>query len=308
MMTTYIFGHKNPDTDTICSALALAHFKTELGEHVQAARLGELNKETAYALDYFKAEQPGLIETVENDAPVILVDHNEFQQSVDNIEHANILEVVDHHRIANFETKDPLYVRIEPVGCTATIIKDMYEEKNIEIPKQVAGLLVSAIISDSLLFKSPTCTDRDEQAAKELATIAEIDLHTYGLDMLKAGADVSDQPVSEWISVDAKEFVMGGEKVEIAQLNTVDPTAIYKKEAALKEEIEQVIESKGLSLFLFVVTNILDNDSEVLAVGAAKKNVETAFDVSLNEQDRTVLSGVVSRKKQVVPALTDSFE
>ncbi len=307
MMTTYIFGHKSPDTDTICSALALAHFKTELGVDVKAVRLGEVNKETLYALQYFDVEAPTLIEKVANDTPVILVDHNEFQQSVANIEHAQILEVVDHHRIANFETKDPLYVRVEPVGCTATIIKDMYEEKNIEIPKPIAGLLVSAIISDSLLFKSPTCTERDVQAANELATIAEINLDTYGLDMLKAGADVSDQPVSAWISLDAKEFMMGNEKVEIAQLNTVDPTTIYEKDAEIKQEIEKVIEAKDLSLFLFVVTNILDNDSEVVAVGSAKKNVETAFDVSLNEQDRAILEGVVSRKKQVVPVLTESF-
>lgn len=307
-MVTYIFGHKNPDTDSICSALAFEHFKTAQDEKVQAMRLGELNKETAYALSYFDVEAPVRNEKVADETKVILVDHNEFQQSVDNIEHAQILAVIDHHRIANFETSDPLYMRVEPVGCTATIIKDMYEEQNIKIPKHIAGLLVSAIISDSLLFKSPTCTDRDVAAAKELAAIAEIDLDSYGLNMLKAGADVSDQPVSAWISSDAKEFMMHDSRVEIAQLNTIDPTDIYKNIAEIKKEIQTTIENKGLSLFLFVVTDILNNDSEVLAVGPDKGKVEAAFNVPLTTDDRAILKGVVSRKKQVVPFLTRAFE
>lgn len=307
-MVTYIFGHKNPDTDTICSTLAFEHFKIEVGAKVKGIRLGEVNKETAYALSYFGVEAPILKEEVEKNSKVILVDHNEFQQSADNIEHAQILEVIDHHRIANFETSEPLYMRVEPVGCTATIIKDMYEEKNIEIPKHIAGLLVSAIISDSLLFKSPTCTDRDEAAAKELAEIAEIDLHVYGLDMLKAGADMSDQPISTWISSDAKEFMMHESSVEIAQLNTIDSSEIYKNLDELKEEIQTTIESKRLSLFLFVVTDILNNNSEVLAIGPDKAKVEAAFNVTLSSDDRAILEGVVSRKKQVVPLLTKAFE
>src|SRR5699024_6176871 len=137
----------------------------------------------------------------------------EFQQSIDNIENARILEVIDHHRVANFKTNNPLYFRAEPVGCTATILNKMFKENNIEIPKSIAGLLLSAIVSDSLLFKSPTCTEEDVKAAEELAKIAKVDLHTYGLEMLKAGADLSDQPVSEWISMNAKEFTMNGHKV-----------------------------------------------------------------------------------------------
>src|SRR5699024_9306700 len=126
-MTTYIFGHKNPDTDSICSALAFAHYKSELGENVEAKRLGELNKETTFALNHFHVDAPDFQNQVEDGAQVRLVDHNESQQSVENIEHAQILGVIYHHRIANCETSDPLYMRVEPVGCTATIIKDMYE-------------------------------------------------------------------------------------------------------------------------------------------------------------------------------------
>lgn len=137
---------------------------------------------------------------------VILVDHNERQQSADDIGSVRILEVIDHHRIANFETSDPLYYRAEPVGCTATILKKLYKENGVEISKETAGLMLSAIISDSLLFKSPTCTEEDVKAAKELAEIAGVDADTYGLEMLKAGADLSDKTVEQLITLDSKEF------------------------------------------------------------------------------------------------------
>src|SRR5690625_4981535 len=265
---TLIFGHKSPDTDTITSAIVYANLKKELGFDVEAVRLGDINKETEYVLSYLNQEVPRLIDKVHPETEqVILVDHNEFQQSVDNISNANIVEVIDHHRIANFETKDPLYFRAEPVGCTATILNKLFKENGVTIPEHIAGLLTSAIISDSLLFKSPTCTTEDVKAAEELAKIANIDLNTYGLDMLKAGADLSDKPVSEWIQMDAKEFTMNGQNVEIAQVNTVDTNSIYEKQAELEREITRAIDEKGLSLFLLVVTDILNNDSEVLALG-----------------------------------------
>lgn len=187
-----IFGHQNPDTDTICSAIAYADLKNKLGYNAEPVRLGQVNGETQYALDYFKQESPRLVETAANEVNgVILVDHNERQQSIKDIEEVQVLEVIDHHRIANFETAEPLYYRAEPVGCTATILNKMYKENNVKIEKEIAGLMLSAIISDSLLFKSPTCTDQDVAAAKELAEIAGVDAEEYGLNMLKAGADLS---------------------------------------------------------------------------------------------------------------------
>lgn len=308
MSKKLIFGHLNPDTDSICSSIAYAHLKEQLGEDVEAVRLGAVNKESEYALNYFGIEAPRYIEKVDDDVEdVILVDHNEFQQSVSNIQDVNIVEVIDHHRIANFETKNPLYFRAEPVGCTATIIKKMYEENNVDIPKNIAGLMLSAIVSDSLLFKSPTCTEEDKEAALALAEIAEVDINEYGLDMLKAGADISDKPVSEWISMDSKEFTMADKKVEIAQVNTVDPAVLYEKQEEIVAEIEKVIAEKDLSLFLFVVTDILNSDSEALALGAEKEKVEKAFNVTLDENHRALLKGVVSRKKQIVTNLTNAF-
>ncbi|GIO21537.1 manganese-dependent inorganic pyrophosphatase [Oceanobacillus sp. J11TS1] len=302
-----IFGHKNPDTDTICSALAYADLKTKLGEEVSPARLGEVNGETQFALDQFGVEAPALIQGVEDGTEVILVDHNEFQQSADNIENAVIREVIDHHRVSNFQTKEPLYFRAEPVGCTATILNKMYKENNIELDKNIAGLLLSAIISDSLLLKSPTCTEEDIKAARELAEKAGVNLEQYGLDMLKAGADISDKTVKELITMDAKEFAMGDAKVEIAQVNAVDVDEIYQLQDELVREISENVKEKGLDLFLFVATDILNNDSEVLAVGAESGKVETAFNVTLDENDRALLRGVVSRKKQIVTALTEQF-
>src|SRR5699024_4470099 len=224
-----VFGHKNPDTDSICSTLVYADLKEKLGFNVEPVRLGDINKETQFVLTYLDIDAPREIDKVDSDVEnVILVDHNEFQQSVDNIRDVTILEVIDHHRIANFETGNPLYFRAEPVGCTATILNKMFKENAVEISKDNAVMMISAIVSDTLLFKSPTCTDQDVAAAKELAEIAEIDLDEYGLDLFKAGADVSDQPISAWISSDAKDFMMHEAKVEIAQPTTVDPTTTYQ--------------------------------------------------------------------------------
>ncbi|MDC3416249.1 manganese-dependent inorganic pyrophosphatase [Aquibacillus salsiterrae] len=307
MAKVLIFGHKNPDTDTICSALAYAHLKSKLGEDVEAVRLGEVNGETEYALQQFNVEAPRLIEKAKSEADkVILVDHNERQQSVSDINEVQVIEVIDHHRIANFETSDPLYYRAEPVGCTATILNKLYKENNIDIPSDIAGLMLSAIISDSLLFKSPTCTDQDVAAAEELAKLAGVEAESYGLAMLKAGADLSDKTVKELITLDAKEFEMASNKVEIAQVNTVDIEEVFAKQEEIEQTITSVIDEKGLDLFVFVVTDILENDSVVLALGDKASTVEKAFQVTL-ANNKAVLKGVVSRKKQIVPNLTDAF-
>lgn len=302
-----IFGHKNPDTDSICSALAYAHLKTQLGQNVEPVRLGSVNGETQYALDFFKAEAPRLVETVANEAKnVILVDHNERQQSASDIDQVRVLEVIDHHRIANFETSGPLYYRAEPVGCTATILKKLYKENGVAIPKEIAGLMLSAIISDSLLFKSPTCTDEDVAAARELAEIAGVNAEVYGLEMLKAGADLSDKTIAQLITLDAKEFQMGSYKVEIAQVNAVDTNDVLSRQAELEAALSGIIAEKNLDMFLFVVTDILNNDSIGLALGRAAHAVEQAYNVKLDD-NKAVLKGVVSRKSQIVPVLTDTF-
>ncbi|WP_258921197.1 manganese-dependent inorganic pyrophosphatase [Heyndrickxia coagulans] len=308
MEKVLVFGHKNPDTDAICSAIAYAELKTKLGVDAEAVRLGELSNETKFVLETFHREAPRLVQTVANEVEnVILVDHNERQQSADDIGSVRVLEVIDHHRIANFETSDPLYYRAEPVGCTATILKKLYKENGVEISKETAGLMLSAIISDSLLFKSPTCTEEDVKAAKELAEIAGVDADTYGLEMLKAGADLSDKTVEQLITLDSKEFDMAGHKVMIAQVNAVDTNDVLVKQAEIEQAIQAQIADRGLDLFLFVVTDILTNDSAALALGKSADIVEKAYHVKLENHTAT-LKGVVSRKKQIVPVLTEAFQ
>jgi len=302
-----VFGHKNPDTDSICSAIAYAELKRALGVDAEAVRLGEVNGETQYALDTFGQAAPRLVKEVSAEASeVILVDHNERQQSADDLDKVRVREVVDHHRIANFETKDPLFYRAEPVGCTATILLKLYKENGVPVRKETAGLMLSAIISDSLLFKSPTCTAEDVAAARELAEIAGVDAGTYGLEMLKAGADLRKKTVAELLSLDAKEFTMGNARVEIAQVNTVDVGDVLAREAEIKEAIGKTVTDKGLDLFLFVITDILQSDSVGIAVGSAADAVERAYGVKL-EDGRAPLKGVVSRKSQIVPVLTEVF-
>ncbi|BFH70758.1 MAG: manganese-dependent inorganic pyrophosphatase [Paenibacillus dendritiformis] len=307
MEKVLIFGHKNPDTDSICSAIAYADLKTQLGFDVEPVRLGSINGETQFALDTFQAEAPRLVETVANEVNgVILVDHNERQQSANDIDQVQVLEVIDHHRIANFETSGPLYYRAEPVGCTATILNKMYKENGKSISKNIAGLMLSAIISDSLLFKSPTCTEQDVAAARELAAIAGVDAEQYGLEMLKAGANLSDKSIEELLSLDAKEFTMGSAKVEIAQVNAVDVNDVLSRQAEVEAALSGIIAKKGLDLFVFVVTDILNSNSVAIALGSKADAVEKAYNVNL-ENNTALLKGVVSRKKQIVPVLTDTL-
>ena len=306
MTNILIFGHKNPDTDTICSSIVYNNLKRIQGMDTEAVRLGEINDETRYALEHFNVFEPRLVEEVAEGQQVILVDHNEFQQSVNGIEKAVIREVIDHHRIANFETAAPLYYRAEPLGCTATILKKIYEEQSVHIDKQMAGLMLSAIISDSLLFKSPTCTLQDKVAAEELAKIAEVNAEEYGLAMLKAGASTTDKTAETLISLDAKEFVLGADKLVVAQINTVDANEVAERKEELVKAINAELSSKGLAAYVFVITNILTSDSEVLVLGEKQDKVAAAFGKTL-ENDFMTLEGVVSRKKQVVPQITEEF-
>lgn len=302
MNKTLIFGHKSPDTDTITSSICLANLKNKLGEDVEAVRLGNINKETAYALNYFGIEAPREIKEVKEAQDVILVDHNEFAQSVEGIGKANIKMVVDHHRIADFVTAEPLYYIAEPVGCTATIIYDLYVRNNIEIEKDIAGLMLSAIISDTLLFKSPTCTKKDVEVASKLEKIAQVDVNVYGLNMLKAGTDLSDLTEKELINLDAKEVALGSYNAIVAQVNTVDFDEMLKRKEKLENEIKGEIESKGLDLFVLAITDILNSNSYAIVLGEKKDIFEKAFNVTL-EDNKAFLPGVVSRKKQLIPNL-----
>ena len=295
-----IFGHKNPDTDSICSSMVHEILDKKNGYETKAVRLGKINKETQYVLDYLKLEAPELIEKVEEGQPVLLVDHNEFNQSVEGIEKAKILGVTDHHRIANFETAEPLYYNARPYGCTATILLEDFKKCNQTIEKKEAVLMLSAIISDTLLLKSPTTTEQDKKALEELAKIANIDVNQYGLKMLKAGTDLDDFSCEELINLDAKTLEKDGTKYIIAQVNTVSIEDVLKREEEIKKAIEKEISDKGLDLFVFAITDILNSNSEIIALGKKAGVINSAFGKEL-ENDKAFLEGVVSRKKQLLP-------
>ena len=301
-----IFGHKSPDTDSITSSLVMENFEKKLGnDNVKACRLGEINKETQYVLNYLGIEAPELISDVEDGQDVILVDHNSFLQTVPNIEKANILKVIDHHCISDFCIKYPTYVRTEAIGCTESILYKLYKENNVEIDKKIATLMLSAIISDTLLFKSPTCTKEDIEIANKLAKIAELDANTYGLDMLKAGTDLTGFSAKDILFIDAKETSLKDVKSIIAQVNTACIDDVMKFKADLEAEMNKVIEEKDLGLFVLAITDIINSNSQAIVLGKRADIVEKSYNVTL-ENNTALLKGVVSRKKQMVPIMTEN--
>lgn len=303
-----VFGHKNPDTDTIASAIAMAYFLEKTGYEAEPVALGNPNEETLFALNYFNVEQPRIIETAANETDrVALVDHNEPQQSVADIDQVQVDYVVDHHRIAGFETAHPLYYRAEPIGCTATVLLKMFKEHDLDIPNAIAGLMLSAIISDTLLFKSPTCTSQDERAAHELAKLAQVDLDVYGLELLKAGTDLSSKTIDQLLNLDAKTFEMNGVNVRLAQVNAIGFEEMKSKKEELIQAMTQAIVEEGYGLFGLIITDVLDNDSIAFFQGQYLDRAEHAFKQTIVDSELS-LPGVVSRKKQVVPQLTESFD
>ncbi len=305
MEKTYIFGHRNPDTDTITSSIVMANFERKMGnENAVACRLGNINKETEYVLNYLGMEAPELIENVEDGANVILVDHNSPKESIENLDKVNVLKVVDHHKIA-LETAYPLYYRAEPVGCTETVMYKLYKENNIDVDKNIATLMLSAIISDTLLLKSPTTTAEDIRAVEELSGIAGIDPQVYGLDMLKAGTDLSSFSTDEILHLDAKKIDFKEVKALVNQVNTASIPEVMKMQEELEARMNEIIAEEGLDLFMLLITDIVNSNSQVIALGKDASLVEKAYNVKL-EDNTALLEGVVSRKKQVVPVMTEN--
>ncbi len=237
---------------------------------------------------------------------VIQVDHNERSQSIDGIEEAEILEIIDHHRVADIQTIGPVLFRAEPVGCTATIVAKCYKEHGVEIPKDMAGLMLGAIISDTLLFKSPTCTPTDTKIAKELAVIAEVDIKEFGMSMFKAGTSLVGKTVEEIFNQDYKKFNFGDLSVGVAQVNTMDIEGFASYKADMLEYMNKVAVDNHMEFTLLLLTDVINATSEVFVAGPRPDYVATAFNVELVDQQAS-LPGVISRKKQVVPVITEAL-
>ena len=303
---TLVFGHKSPDTDAIMSSMVMANLERELGNNARAVRLGNINKETEYVFNYLGIERPELVEEIEDGQDVILVDHNESTQSVNNIENANVQKIVDHHAI-NFSTSAPMYYRAEPVGCTSTVLYKMYNENDVEISKEIATMMLSAIISDTLLFKSPTCTAEDKKIAEKLAKIAGVDVNTYGTDLLKAGTDLSEFTPEQIINIDSKLFEKGGKKFKIAQVNTADLDSIFKDKVYFEAAINNEIQKENLDLYMFAATDIINSNSKIISLGNDSAVVEKAYGVVLDDHT-ALLENVVSRKKQMLPGILENLD
>lgn len=302
MTKKLVFGHQNPDTDTIASAIAASYFLNQtMGQETEPVALGKPNAETQFALDYFKIEPLRTIEKAETEQ-VYLVDHNEAAQSVQNIDEVEVVGVYDHHKI-NFSSNAPLWFINMPLGSVATVLYYEFKKSNTEIPSAIAGMMASAIISDTLLLKSPTTTSMDQPALEALAEIAGIkDYEAYGLELLKAGTDLSSRTAQELIDGDAKSFDFNGNTFRIGQVNTVDIDEALNRQS----ELETAMQAEGYDNFLFVITDILNSNSKALYLGDAADEVAKAFDTVITNNVIN-LPGVVSRKKQVVPPLTAAF-
>lgn len=240
-----------------------------------------------------------------NRKKAILVDHNERTQSIQGIDDIHILEIIDHHRVADVQTMTPLYFRVEPVGCTCTIVTRMYEENEVEIPPKIAGLLLSAILSDTLLFKSPTCTPMDQKAAEKLAKIAKVELFQYGMKLITEGSSLQEETPDKLLHYDMKQFMFGSYKVRISQINTGDFDGFFRILKPTVEYMENACVKDAVNLWVLMVTDVVIGGTELIAVGDSKWIAQQAFGFEENELS-IFLPNVFSRKKQVVPQLMNA--
>ncbi len=305
-MTTLVFGHKNPDTDSVCAAIALADLKKKLGEDIAPAAQGELNPESKFVLDKFGVAAPAVVTSFAG-KDVYLVDHSDLAQSPDDLKQANILGIVDHHKLGDVTTGQPLECWIWPVGCTCTVVSRMYKYLGVEIPKDIAGIMLCAILSDTVIFKSATCTDEDKAVCAELSEICgESNLEALGIEMFKVKSAVEGTPIRELVFRDYKDFNMSGKGVGVGQLELVDLSIVDGIKAALEKDIQDLKAEKGHHSVLLMLTDIMKEGTELLVASDDESVVEKAFGVAPKDK-KAWLPGIMSRKKQIVPDLEKAF-
>lgn len=301
-----VFGHQKPDTDSIASAISMANLQTNIGNYSESFRLGNVNRETEFALKTFSVKQPEYLEKVDENSNIIMVDSNEFPQSAEGIEKANIKMIVDHHRL-NLQTENPVFCMVEPVGCTSTILYKLYKQNEVNIAPEMAGLMLSAIVSDTLLFKSPTSTEQDKFIAGKLSDIAGMDMYDYGYRLLKAGTNLEGYTAEEIINTDSKPFSKNEMNFVISQINSADVDSVFEKQKELETAIENEILLNNLDCYVFMVTDILNASSKAIVLGNRRDVFEKAYDTKLFN-NTAILDGVVSRKKQVLPKMLDAIK
>ncbi|MDZ7666058.1 MAG: manganese-dependent inorganic pyrophosphatase [Desulfotignum sp.] len=305
-MTTLVFGHKNPDTDSVCAAIALADLKKKLGEDIAPAVQGELNPESKFVLEKFGVAAPKVVTSYAG-KDVYLVDHSDLAQSPDDLKEANILGIVDHHKLGDVTTGQPLECWIWPVGCTCTVVSRMYKYLGVEIPKDIAGIMLCAILSDTVIFKSTTCTDEDKAVCAELSELCgESNLEALGIEMFKVKSAVEGTPIRELVFRDYKDFNMSGKGVGVGQLELVDLSIVDGIKADLEKDIRDLKAEKGHHSVLLMLTDIMKEGTELLVASDDESVVEKAFGVAPKD-GKAWLPGIMSRKKQIVPDLEKAF-
>jgi manganese-dependent inorganic pyrophosphatase len=305
-MSIYIFGHTSPDSDSIVGAIALSYLKNQLGEDTVATCQGEISAETKFILDKFGGKVPELITSVAG-KEVFLVDFSDKAQAPDDIEEATILGIVDHHKLGDITTSTPLECWIRPIGCSNSVIKEMFDYHHVEIPKDLAGMMMCAILSDTVIFKSPTCTKIDTKIVKELAKIAGIaDYKKLAMDMFIAKSAVDGADARNLNTRDYKQFEMNGTKVGVNQLEMVDISVLESRHDEILEDMQKMKEQEGLHTILVLLTDIMREGSLLLCVSDDASKIETAFNTKL-QNNKVWLDGVLSRKKQVIPFVQPQF-
>jgi manganese-dependent inorganic pyrophosphatase len=305
-MAVYIFGHKSPDSDAVCGAIALAYLKNKLGVEATPVTQEKINPETQFILERYGFSAPEIMSSFAG-KQIMLVDFSDLAQGPNDLGKAEILGIVDHHKLGDVTTPNPLECWIWPVGCSCTVLKSMYDFHGIPVPKDIAGIMLCSILSDTVIFKSATCTDKDKEAAQSLGKVAEENnLEALGMEMFKVKSAIAGTPIRELVMRDYKDFNMNNRKIGIGQLEVVDLSILDEIKDALAKDIWTLKgEGNRHSVFL-LLTDIIKEGSEMLIASDDPAVVEKAFGTT-PENGKVWLPGVMSRKKQVVPKLEKVF-
>jgi manganese-dependent inorganic pyrophosphatase len=302
----HVIGHKNPDTDSICSAIGYAYLRNVLGDtEMRPARAGNLNSETRHVLERFSLPEPDLL-TSATGQRLILVDHNEVAQALDDIRHSTVLEVWEHHRIGDLQIPSPITFHCEPVGATATLIAEQFFLHDIEPPPPIAGALLAAILSDTLVLASPTTSGKDRRMAPRLAALAVVDVAEFGAELMAARGDIATRSARDLIEADFKTFNFSGHRVGIGQVEVPDAKPLAARHAELLKTMQQIKNEQNLHLVTLIGTDITRKGSYLWAVGENLNLVERTFNCAISDEG-AFLEGCMSRKKQVVPVLEAAF-
>ncbi|WP_424831303.1 manganese-dependent inorganic pyrophosphatase [Ruegeria sp.] len=304
-MTTLVFGHKSPDTDSTGSPILWSWYLNEVkGEQAEPVLLGEPNTEAAFMLENWDLPKPRIIDDVAADAPVIIVDTNNPAELPGSINDADIRAIIDHHKlVGGLETKGPIDITVRPLACTATIMVDLMGDDAAKMPDAIKGAALTCILSDTLEFRSPTTTERDREVAEKLASELELDISAYAADMFAAKSDVSSFSDAELIRMDSKEYEVDGTKFRVSVLETTAPNVVLDRKASLATSMVDVAKEDSVDQVLLFVVDILNEEATLLVPNDVVKSVaEKSFGATV-DGDSVVLPGIMSRKKQIIPNL-----